>query len=86
MHEELRGDAGAEALPVGRSDESGIDVVLVTGLSGAGRGTAAKVLEDFGVRYEAKAMSAHRTPHAVADWATSAHKNGLKAIIAAVAG
>ena len=25
-----------------------IDVVLVTGLSGAGRGTAAKVLEDLG--------------------------------------
>lgn len=31
---------------VGR--EPGIDVVLVTGLSGAGRGTAAKVLEDLG--------------------------------------
>jgi len=28
--------------------ESGIDVVLLTGLSGAGRGTAAKVLEDLG--------------------------------------
>ena len=47
---------------------------------------AAKVLEDFGVRYEAKAMSAHRTPHAVADWATNAQKNGLKAIIAAAGG
>src|ERR1700735_5751938 len=42
--EELRGDPrdGAAAA------ESGIDVVLVTGLSGAGRGTAAKVLEDLG--------------------------------------
>ena len=29
-------------------DASYIDVVLVTGLSGAGRGTAAKVLEDLG--------------------------------------
>lgn len=29
-------------------DDDGIDVVLVTGLSGAGRGTAAKVLEDLG--------------------------------------
>ena len=27
---------------------------------------AAKVLEEFGVAYEAKAMSAHRTPKAVA--------------------
>jgi RNase adapter protein RapZ len=32
----------------GGATESGIDVVLVTGLSGAGRGTAAKVLEDLG--------------------------------------
>jgi 5-(carboxyamino)imidazole ribonucleotide mutase len=47
---------------------------------------AAKVLEEFGVPYEAKAMSAHRTPHAVAEWATQAQKNGMKAIIAAAGG
>ena len=47
---------------------------------------AAKVLEEFGVPYEAKAMSAHRTPHAVAEWAASAQKNGMKAIIAAAGG
>lgn len=47
---------------------------------------AAKVLEDFGVPYEAKAMSAHRTPHAVAEWAEGAGKRGLKAIIAAAGG
>jgi 5-(carboxyamino)imidazole ribonucleotide mutase len=47
---------------------------------------AAKVLEEFGVPYEAKAMSAHRTPHAVAEWATNAQKNGFKAMIAAAGG
>ncbi|HZM37240.1 MAG TPA: 5-(carboxyamino)imidazole ribonucleotide mutase [Burkholderiales bacterium] len=47
---------------------------------------AAKVLEDFSVPYEAKAMSAHRTPHAVAQWAEGASKRGLKAIIAAAGG
>jgi 5-(carboxyamino)imidazole ribonucleotide mutase len=47
---------------------------------------AAKVLDEFGVAYEAKAMSAHRTPQAVAEWATSAQKNGMKAIIAAAGG
>jgi UPF0042 nucleotide-binding protein len=41
---QLRGSAADDAVGVG----SGIDVVLVTGLSGAGRGTAAKVLEDLG--------------------------------------
>ncbi|CAJ1504646.1 RNase adapter RapZ [[Mycobacterium] burgundiense] len=39
---------GADAGEVGADGGSGIDVVLVTGLSGAGRGTAAKVLEDLG--------------------------------------
>jgi 5-(carboxyamino)imidazole ribonucleotide mutase len=31
-------------------------------------------------------MSAHRTPHAAAEWATNAQKNGKKAIIAAAGG
>src|SRR3954451_8936723 len=51
MHDELRegaGDGSAESVPAGGAGESDIDVVLVTGLSGAGRGTAAKVLEDLG--------------------------------------
>ncbi len=47
---------------------------------------AARVLEEFGVPYEAKAMSAHRTPHAVAQWAANASKEGMKAIIAAAGG
>ncbi len=47
---------------------------------------AAKVLADFGVSYEAKAMSAHRTPKAVAAWAEGAQAAGLKAIIAAAGG
>ena len=47
---------------------------------------AAKVLEDFGVAYEAKAMSAHRTPKAVVEWTEAAKGNGMKAIIAAAGG
>jgi len=47
---------------------------------------AAKTLEEFGVAYDAKAMSAHRTPHAVGEWASGAAKRGLKAIIAAAGG
>ena len=45
MTEELRD--GLEE-PAADDTAGGIDVVLVTGLSGAGRGTAAKVLEDIG--------------------------------------
>ena len=47
---------------------------------------AAKVLEEFGIRYEAKAMSAHRTPQAVAEWTEVAKARGMKAIIAAAGG
>ena len=47
---------------------------------------AAKMLEEFGVPYEAKAMSAHRTPELVAEWASGAAKRGLKAIIAGAGG
>jgi len=47
---------------------------------------AAKVLEEFGVPYEAKAMSAHRTPAAVMKWTGEAKAKGMKAIIAAAGG
>ena len=47
---------------------------------------AARMLEDFGIAYEAKAMSAHRTPHEVAAWAEGAAARGMKAIIAAAGG
>jgi len=47
---------------------------------------AAKMLKGFGVPYEAKAMSAHRTPRAVVKWVESAPKRGVRAIIAAAGG
>jgi 5-(carboxyamino)imidazole ribonucleotide mutase len=47
---------------------------------------AAKTLEEFGVPYEAKALSAHRTPELVAEWAKSAAGRGIKAIIAGAGG
>jgi 5-(carboxyamino)imidazole ribonucleotide mutase len=47
---------------------------------------AAKTLQEFGVAFEAKAMSAHRTPQAVAEWAAGATGRGMKAIIAAAGG
>jgi 5-(carboxyamino)imidazole ribonucleotide mutase len=47
---------------------------------------AAKMLDEFGVPYEAKAMSAHRSPQLVAEWASSAAQRGMKVIIAAAGG
>ncbi len=46
----------------------------------------AKALREFDVPFEAHVMSAHRTPHAVGEYATGAKKRGLKVIIAAAGG
>ena len=47
---------------------------------------AAKVLKDFGVPFEHKVISAHRTPDAMFDYADSARERGLKCIIAGAGG
>ena len=47
---------------------------------------ATEVLKEFGVPYEAKALSAHRTPGLVADWASGAEERGLKCLIAGAGG
>jgi len=47
---------------------------------------AAKALEEFGVSYELKVVSAHRTPDAMVEYAKSARARGLKVIIAAAGG
>ena len=41
------------------------------------------VLDDFGVEFEARIMSAHRTPHEAAEFAANAEQNGAKVIICA---
>lgn len=47
---------------------------------------AAKILEDFGVAWEAQVVSAHRTPQKLYDFASSAKDRGLKVIIAGAGG
>ena len=47
---------------------------------------AAKALEEFGVAYELKVVSAHRTPELMVEYANSARSRGLKVIIAGVGG
>ena len=47
---------------------------------------AAQVLEDFGVPFEARVVSAHRTPDLMFEYAETARARGLKAIIAGAGG
>ncbi|MFT3757643.1 5-(carboxyamino)imidazole ribonucleotide mutase [Thauera sp.] len=47
---------------------------------------AAKMLAEFGVPYEARVVSAHRTPDLMFEYAEAARGRGLKAIIAGAGG
>ena len=47
---------------------------------------AAIILDSFGVSYELKIVSAHRTPNRMYTYAQSAHERGIKVIIAGAGG
>ena len=47
---------------------------------------ACKVLEEFGVEYEKKVVSAHRTPDLMYQYAHTAKERGIKVIIAGAGG
>jgi len=47
---------------------------------------AAKTLEEFGIPYEIRVISAHRTPHVAFEYASKARENGMKVIIGAAGG
>ncbi len=47
---------------------------------------AVEVLEQFGVPYEARVVSAHRTPELLVEYSKTARERGLKVIIAGAGG
>jgi 5-(carboxyamino)imidazole ribonucleotide mutase len=46
----------------------------------------AAILDEFGVPYEKNVVSAHRTPHWLAEYASGAQKRGLQVLIAGAGG
>ena len=47
---------------------------------------AAEILEEFDVPYELTIVSAHRTPHRMVEYASSARKRGIRVIVAGAGG
>jgi 5-(carboxyamino)imidazole ribonucleotide mutase len=47
---------------------------------------AAQALDEFGVAYEVRVVSAHRTPEAMIEYGRDAHSRGLRVIIAGAGG
>lgn len=44
------------------------------------------ILDQFGIEYEKRVISAHRAPHALFEWASTAKERGLDVIIAGAGG
>lgn len=47
---------------------------------------AAEILNEFGINYEIRVVSAHRTPLDMTEYGQNAHKRGIKVIIAGAGG
>lgn len=47
---------------------------------------AVEILEQFGIEYDKRVFSAHRTPRALIEWVSKARDNGFAAIIAGAGG
>lgn len=84
----LRKSAAAMAAAMGASGRPTAQVGIIMGSDSdlATMKGAAQVLEEFGIECELTVVSAHRTPERMMEYAKTAHKRGLKAIIAGAGG
>ena len=82
------GPAGGGRAPEGPSDKASAVVGLVMGSDSDWpvMEEAARVLEEFGVGYEADVVSAHRMPAEMMEYGQSAADRGLRVIIAGAGG
>jgi 5-(carboxyamino)imidazole ribonucleotide mutase len=82
-------ETGTEAMPEVEEELNGIDVEqplvgIIMG-SASDKETMAKaepILDEAGINYEVRVMSAHRTPDTVVEYCRMAKERGLKVIIA----
>ena len=63
-----------------------VGIVMGSGSDWPTMREAARVLETLGVPYEARVVSAHRTPHLLFEYAGSAQARGLRCLIAGAGG
>ena len=63
-----------------------VGVIMGSDSDWATMSAAAEALDEFGIGYEVRVVSAHRTPRAMLDYGTAAAGRGLKVIIAGAGG
>ena len=72
--------------PVGDTTQPLVGIAMGSDSDWPTMRAAAEVLRDFGVPYEARVLSAHRTPRSMLDWGGAAAGRGFKAVIAGAGG
>ena len=68
------------------SQEPAIGIIMGSQSDWPTMQAASRILDQLGIPYEARIVSAHRTPDRLYDYAKSAEERGLKAIIAGAGG
>jgi 5-(carboxyamino)imidazole ribonucleotide mutase len=82
----MNGDAGPAGRPPGSTGGPLVAVVMGSDSDWPVMEAAADVLAEFGVRHEADVVSAHRMPHEMIEYGSSAAGRGLRVIIAGAGG
>lgn len=75
-----------DTVSVSNSEQPLVGVVMGSDSDWSTMEKAVAVLEEFGVPYEAKVVSAHRTPELLVEYSKSARERGLKVIIGGAGG
>lgn len=70
------------AIRHGKDGMAKVGIVMGSDSDMAVMSKAAEILDQFGIDYECRIISAHREPDIFFDWAKNCEKNGVKVIIA----
>jgi 5-(carboxyamino)imidazole ribonucleotide mutase len=68
------------------SDQALVGIVMGSDSDWPVMRACAETLKEFGIAYEARVLSAHRTPEAALEYAATARERGLKVLIGAAGG
>ena len=75
-----------DTLVVSETEQPLVGVVMGSDSDWPTMEKAVEVLKQFGVPYEARVVSAHRSPELLVEYSKSSHERGLKVIIAGAGG
>nr|CCI51005.1 phosphoribosylaminoimidazole carboxylase [Blastobotrys adeninivorans] len=79
-------NASSQKIPAGLSPTPLVGMIMGSDSDLPVMQVGANILKKFGVPFEVKIVSAHRTPHRMTNYATEAASRGIKAIIAGAGG